>query len=119
MRAIWLALPVLGLMASAPVQAQVNPFGDSSKIKLSNGDFKVLDEATQKLLSNPDLKPGTQESWTNPATKSTGSLTVKNQLHRKGFSCVAVGYQSMARGRPPNRTGELTWCKTSDGWKIL
>ena len=119
MRAIWLALPVLGLMAFAPAHAQLNPFGDASKTKLSNEDYEVLGEAVDRLLSNPDLKPGTRETWTNPETKSTGSVTVKNQFHRKGFSCVGVAYQSMARGRPPNRTGALNWCKTPDGWKIL
>ena len=119
MRAVWLAFGLTALLAGAPAQAQINPFGDASKTKLSNGDFKVLDQATQRLLSRPGLAPGARESWTNPQTKSTGSLTVKNAFHRKGFACVAVGYQSMARGRPPNRTGALNWCKTPKGWKIL
>jgi len=116
-------LALLGLLASVPAVtpalAQINPFGDSSKTKLSPGDFKMVDEATQRLLARPSLAPGAKESWTNPATKSTGTLTVKNRFQRRGFSCVAVGYQSMARGRPPNRAGALNWCKTPKGWKIL
>ena len=114
---------LLGLLAFVPVVApalaQINPFGDSSKTKLSASDFKVLDEATQRLLARPDLAPGAKESWTNPATKSTGTLTVKNRFQRNGMECLAVGYQSMARGRPPNRAGALNWCQTPKGWKIL
>jgi hypothetical protein len=109
----------LALLVAPPAFAQVNPFGDASKTKLSGSDFKVLDEATQKLLARPDLGPGIQESWTNPETKSAGSLTVKKEFQRKGLSCVAIGYQAMPRGRPPNRTNQLNWCKTPAGWKTL
>ena len=121
MRALWLALPVIGLFLTGPTPAlaQINPFGDASKTRLSPSDFKMVDDATERLLARPGLAPGTKESWTNPETKSTGSLTVKNAFHRKGFSCVAVRYQSRARGVEPNQTGSLNWCNTPDGWKIL
>ena len=123
MRPIRLILPLLGVLAcvpvAAPALAQINPFGDSSKTKLSASDFRVLDEATQRLLARPDVAAGAKESWTNPATKSTGTLTVRNRFQRNGMECLAVGYQSMARGRPPNRAGALNWCKTPKGWKIL
>ena len=118
MRALWFLLPLAGLLMSAPAQAQINPFGDASKTKLSSSDFRVLDEATQRLLARPDLAPGIREDWTNPETKSRGSLTVKKRFHRRGMDCMAIGYQSMARGNPPNRTGALNWCRTPAGWKI-
>ena len=116
---LWLILPLAGLLIGAPARAQINPFGDASRTKLTSGDFRVLDEATQLLLARPDLAPGVREDWKNPETGSTGSLTVKNRLHRRGLECVALGYQSMARGRPPNRIGALNWCQTPAGWKIL
>ena len=78
----------------------------------------MLDDVTKEFLGRADLSPGTHEDWKNPKTGSLGSLTVKNTLHRKGFDCLAIGYTSMARGKPPNRTGALNWCKTPDGWKI-
>ena len=118
MRALGFLLPLAGLAMSAPAQAQINPFGDADKTKLSSSDFRVLDETTRRLLARPDLAPGIRENWTNPETKSTGSLTVKNRLHRRGLDCMAVGYRSMARGKPPNRIGALNWCKTPQGWKI-
>ena len=118
MRVLHFALPLLGVLAASSAQAQINPFQSSQKSGLSNSDFKALDEATQQFLARPDLSPGTHEEWKNPKTGTTGSLTVKNTLHLKGFDCLAISYKSMARGKPPNRTGALNWCKTPDGWKI-
>ena len=118
MRALCFGLPLLGLLAAHSAQAQINPFGPPRQTGLTNSDFRVLDDATKQFLARPDLSPGAHEDWKNPETGSVGSLTVKNTLYRKGFDCLAIGYKSMARGRPPNRTGALNWCKTPDGWKI-
>ncbi len=119
MRALWFALPLAALLAGAPAaQAQFNPFGPTQQTGLVDSDYRALGDAMTRLLARPDLAPGAEEKWTNPRTKSTGSVSVMNGFERQDLTCMAVRYEALARGRPPVRTRELNWCKTPQGWKI-
>jgi hypothetical protein len=119
LRLTLLVTALAGLLAGHSAQAQSYIFGPTNQSGLTASDFKLLDQAAARLFARPDLAPGVRENWKNPQTRSTGSVAVKSLFQRQNLGCMAVRYEALARGRPPNRTRELNWCKTPEGWKIL
>lgn len=103
---------------SQPALAQINPFRGSSGTPLSAADITALTEATNRLLDRPALVAGDTEIWSNPESGASGTVTAGKTVHRKGLACRLVNYQHSIPGPAAQRSGTLTWCKTSDGWKI-
>jgi len=104
-----LALPALG---------QVNPFRGSSATPLNADDITALTEATNRLLDRPQLATGTTETWSNPKSGASGTITAGNAVQRKGMACRIMRYQNTVPGPRAQRNATLTWCKTKDGWKV-
>lgn len=113
-------LPLLLIAAclSRPAIAQINPFRGTSGTPLSAADITALTDATNRLLDRPELVVGGTETWSNPQSGASGTVTAGNAVQRKGLFCRVVRYQHTIPGPNPQRTASLTWCKTQDGWKI-
>lgn len=118
MRALFLAgFAAVSLMSVGAV-AQINPFGNAQGNALSNEDFTIMNRAVETLLARPNLHIGSNESWRNPNTGSTGTITVQSNATRKAGACHTLGYQMAPNGRPIDGVAVLDWCKTKQGWKI-
>ncbi len=113
-------LPMLLFAAclSQPALAQINPFRGSVGTALSAADIAALTDATNRLLDRPQLVAGGTESWSNPESGASGTVTAGNAVQRKGLACRVVNYRHSIPGPAAQRSGTLTWCKTSNGWKI-
>jgi surface antigen len=113
-------LPLLLIAAclSQPALAQINPFRGSSATPLNADDISALTEATNRLLDRPQLVAGGTETWNNPKSGASGTVTAGNVVQRKGLTCRAVRYRTVAPGPGAERSTSLTWCKTTEGWKI-
>lgn len=116
----WRFLPLL-LMAvtlAAPSFAQINPFRGSAATPLNSDDIAALTAATNRLLDRPQLVAGGTETWSNPQSGASGTVTAGSAVQRKGLACRVVLYRNVVPGPRAERTATLTWCKTKDGWKI-
>ena len=113
-------LPVLLIAAclSQPVFAQISPFRGSRGRSLSQADIAALTDATHRLLDQPNLASGGTETWNNPQSGASGTVTAGDAVKRRGLACRIVRYQTTVPGPRSERSTTLTWCKTADGWKI-
>jgi surface antigen len=113
--------PLLVLIAvclSQPAFAQINPFRGSRGTPLNAGDIAALTDATNRLLDQPQLSAGANETWSNAQSGGSGTVTAGDATRRKGLACRVMRYQITMPGANPNRSATLTWCKTTNGWKI-
>jgi surface antigen len=113
-------LPLLLVVVcfSQPVLAQINPFRGSAGTPLNDADIAALTDATNRLLDRPHLATGGTETWSNPQSGARGTVIAGAAMQRKGMSCRVVRYHNTVPGPRAERVATLTWCKTSDGWKI-
>jgi surface antigen len=109
---------LIGASLAQPALGQVNPFRGSSATPLNADDIAALTEATNRLLDRPQLVTGATESWSNPKSGASGTITAGSAVQRKGMACRIVGYQNTVPGPRAKRNATLTWCKTKDGWKV-
>ena len=113
-----LPLLLIAAISSQVAFAQINPFRGSSGTPLNAADIAALTAATDRLLDRPGLVAGGTDTWSNPQSGASGTVTAGNAAQRKGLACRVMRYQHTIPGPNPQRSGTLTWCKTKDGWKI-
>jgi surface antigen len=113
-----LPLLVIGVCLSQPTFAQINPFRGSSSTPLNADDLSALTDATNRLLGRPRLVLGDSEAWSNSNSGASGTVTAGNAMQGKGMPCRLVNYRTTVPGPRPQRTATLTWCKTTEGWKV-
>jgi surface antigen len=113
-----LPLFLTAVCLSQPVLAQINPFRGSRGTPLDAADLTALTDATNRLLDRPQLASGGTETWSNPQSGASGTVTAGSPVQRKGLACRVVNYKNTVPGPRPERIAKLTWCKTKDGWKI-
>jgi hypothetical protein len=97
--------------------AQTNPFRNSVGTSLNDNDIAALTDATNRRMDQPQLVTGATETWNNPESGARGTI-IAGVLPWCEMACRAVRYQSTVPGPNAGRSVTLTWCKTSDGWKI-
>jgi surface antigen len=113
-----LALLLLTACLSEPALAQINPFRGNRGTPLNADDIAALTDATNRLLDRSQLVTGDTETWSNPQSGASGTVTAGDAVRRKGMACRALRYQTIVPGPRAERSTTLTWCKTPDGWKI-
>jgi surface antigen len=118
MRQRLLTLLVVAVCLSQPALAQINPFRSGRGTPLNNDDLAALTDATNRLLDQPQLVAGASETWNNPQSGVSGTVTAGSAVKRHGLACRVVYYERTVPNRTANRSTTLTLCKTKDGWKI-
>ncbi len=114
-----IALSIL-LALATPARAQFNPFyGARTAPRLTNDDFRMLDDSATKLNADPQAHTGELETWSNPASGASGSVTIERIFRSRAMTCHALRYIISARARSEPRTYNVTWCQIPAGdWKI-
>jgi hypothetical protein len=108
---------LLSVCLAGPALAQINPFRGSNRTPLNADDIEALTAATNRLLDRPQLVAGGSESWNNPKSGASGTVTAGNPVKRQGLACRTVRYQTTVPGPHAERSASLVWCKTKGGWK--
>lgn len=123
MRSKAIVLPVLALLSAAPLTAThaqlVNPFPYSSAGRgLSKSDIAMV-IAVSNRINAAEPAPTSPESWTNPATGNSGTVTFVRKFQSAGMPCNTLRYRFSFRHPPRRSTYVAGWCQTPDGeWKI-
>ena len=113
-----LLLLLISLCLPCAALGQINPFRGTRASPLTADDVAALTTATNRLLDSQDLKAGSKETWSNPKSGSSGTVTAGNAVRQKGLACRVMQYDYTVPGPRSERNRKLTWCKTHDGWKI-
>lgn len=117
-RAFLVPALLVGVCLLHPAFGQINPFRGSTGEPMRQDDINALTEATNRLLDRPQLAPGGTETWSNPASGASGTITAGKPVSRHNLSCRSLQYQIIGPGTRPQRNYTTTWCKTPDGWKL-
>ncbi len=100
-------------------RAQISPFFNRFSGTLNEDDVKDLMAAGQRLYGQDVVSDGATDTWPNPKTGNSGTITVLQSFTRDGMQCRKVRYNNRIRNQPDTRIYTLDWCKTSQGvWKI-
>src|SRR4051794_22363924 len=88
MRAASYALAVVcALVLGTAAFAQINPFGRSGSGGLTADDLELLEAAASKLYTADNPRVGATESWTNPNTGDTGTVSLIEVFEKDGMPC--------------------------------
>ena len=116
-------LVMLGTACALPpvAHAQLNPFR-SSRIGsgLSQEDLNALGDASRRLYTQDSVANGASDTWSNPKSGNSGTVTVVDSFQRQGNACHKLRYNIRLKVRPGTRTYMLNWCHLPDGsWKVV
>ena len=114
----WLLCATLIALA-IPARAQINPFRGSSGAGLTASDFHMQDTTARKLTQQSDPHDGETRNWTNPRTGASGRVTVVNSFKKGDMLCRKLEFASKTKGQGDERTTQVNWCQTPQGWKIV
>lgn len=106
------------VLAAPPVHA-ANPFRGSA-FQMDPSDWALLDAAARKLYLEDRVEVGAAETWENPETGNSGTVTLIGEHEHEGMPCRRLQHDiALARVRDPYQF-MVDRCRTADGeWKIL
>ncbi|WP_425045869.1 hypothetical protein [Primorskyibacter sp. S87] len=108
------ALGVSISLAIAPAQAK-SLSRIIAEMGLSPADFEMMGTAAASLYQDVTPRAGSQASWSNPDTRSHGTVT----LREASGGCVRLTHEMFPKGEPADRRIRLRFCKASDGRWVL
>jgi surface antigen len=112
-----LALTLWIAALAPPAAAQINPFGRATT-GLTSDDWTALNQARAKVMAEP-AAVGSTQSWSNPKSGNSGTVSITGIVKHQGQECRAVTYVFHRRAQQA-RTARMNECKTADGtWKFL
>lgn len=112
-------LGMLGTAATGPAFALAN-YGTYSFLRdtpaesFTDEDWKIFKEALNGALN--DAKDGETRGWENPATGTSGEITILKTVRKGKLDCREVKLTNQAKDR--KRTSGQAFCISDDGlWK--
>ena len=112
----------LAVVTSQMAEAQmINPFGKYNGPTLGKEDYKLADEAVEKLLNEKRPTVGAYDTWSNSASGNHGKFTVLEIFTSKGMSCRKINESiSYRKAGSAQRSFTLDFCKLPSGeWKTV
>lgn len=105
------------ISVNGPAAAQVNPFGRD--IEMSRDDMRRLGEAESRLYVQEPPAVGSTETWSNPKTGRSGTVTLIDSFERNGMPCRKLRHDINPRRHQPSYQFVIDRCRLPDGsWKI-
>ncbi len=110
-----LAATAMAAASFSPAASALELFQTNTALSyMTKSDLNLFQATIQSALDNtPD---GSTQTWTNPQTKASGTVTPTKSFTMQGMRCRTVEFTTYAGGQ----SGRSAWnyCKTKDGWKI-
>jgi surface antigen len=105
----------LGLCAATHAQSMMDPLGE---LALSNEDFAMVDHAIGGLYDAGKI--GVTQTWSNPKSGNSGSVTILNTFEYQGLPCRTVEHTVKIRRDADPKQLVLKTCRVEDGaWKLI
>jgi hypothetical protein len=83
------------------------------------GDLAAAGEAARGLYESDSAKIGQSKTWSNPASGSSGTVTLVGEKRLRGMDCRILRYEFNMTKPDRKRTFHLNWCRTPEGnWRI-
>ena len=109
---------IVGL-APGLASAQINPFRGRGADRLNSDDVRMLMDASNRLLANPQASAGASEQWKNTRSGASGTIRIESTPQIHDLPCRVLLYQGKSGAGVSPRDGTLTWCRVKDGsWMI-
>ncbi|MBN8874701.1 MAG: hypothetical protein J0H67_17825 [Rhodospirillales bacterium] len=115
-------LAIAGVFAAGifPAAAQINPFTNSNTGRpIGQADLTPLFASVDKLNKTPNVKPGAEETWSNPATGASGTSRLTAVRKIGSATCHVIHHEIKSPTWSSPSVYDLTWCPDATGaWKI-
>ena len=118
---VWLVVALAVVpAASERALAQAGAFGWSpDEARLTNEDNRLLWQSTDALNAMASPAAGETRSWSNPASGTSGKVTLVRLFESNGMPCHALHYAISFPTQPVPQGYDFTWCRAANGqWKI-
>jgi surface antigen len=98
--------------------AQINPFGRSDTVPLDSDDIQIMRSAATKLTLN-NAAIGQTETWQNPKSGRSGSVSLLQTFKKNGMLCQKRRYFVDQTVNSQASQYVMTLCRLPTGeWKL-
>jgi surface antigen len=112
-----LALSVC-LTLTGAATAQINPFRRSDTVALDKDDMQIMRSAASKLTQK-DVPVGQTETWQNPKSGRSGSVSLLQSFKKNGMPCQKRRYVVDPTVKSQGSEYVMTLCRVPTGeWKL-
>ena len=116
------ALAAVTLLSYPPPLAAWTTLGTVGNIGgpgLTKADTTQLKAAARKLLQDDKGAVGASESWANPTSGRSGTLTVQAKLTKKGYDCRTIQSNLVLKSGKHRSLVSDVCAVPGKGWKIV
>ena len=98
--------------------AQINPFGRSDVVLLDSDDLQIMNSAASRLTQK-HVAVGQTETWQNPKSGRSGSVSLLQTFKKNGMPCQKRRYYVDQTVNSQASAYVLNLCRVPTGeWKL-
>ena len=113
------ASAILCSLGAASATAQINPFRKYGTVNLTKEDLRLMSGAASKLVQQSS-KLGQTETWENPKSGNSGSISLLEVFRKNGMSCQKRRYSIRSTKAADESVYVLDFCRVPSGaWKLV
>jgi len=113
--AMFVAAQVLPSVAPA----QINPFRNHETKFLTDEDLQLMSAAASKLRQSESTPIGQTETWSNPKTGSSGTVTLVQKFQRRDLPCLKLRHAVRNTAYSDTSAFDIDLCRVASGeWKV-
>ena len=109
---LWAFVLLFAAALTAPAFAQIG-----STIDLRDSDIEMAKAAAAKLYTNLDTPVGASESWSNPATGASGTVTLIARMEPNGLTCRRMAHVIKVKSQGDPYNFMFDRCLVGGEWK--
>ena len=124
LRSFMLAAGFACYVAAAHAQGMGMTFFGASGLPLTTGDFSRMAKAADPLLNDETIPIGTVQSWSNPKSGNSGTITLEDRFtydyEGKTLPCRKLKYHTVIQNYANPYNLRLNRCRAADGrWLLI
>ncbi len=109
---------LLAMGAATGAHAQIFGFFGDNGPYLDRADLILADQAATRLLRPQPAALGMTETWAEPTSGDSGTLTMERAYRSKGRDCRTVGWHDVFKSGA-ERNFHLDTCLVAGRWRLM